>query len=290
MSAVHGAGKFGPQLFSYHDYRQYLRDVIHFKKSKQSLGSLRDLANAAGVSPAYLSYVINGYRILTESVFKKILPFLELTEEEVEYLQLLILVADSDELEVRSEALGKIQKFRSYRKLNPKETEVYRYMTKWYYVAIRELAMTKGFKADPFWIKNRLCFPLSHKEIKSALSFLIRNKFIEVSESGRVKVPKKKVECKGGVYKIALGQFHKQMYSLASESIDRISRDERMIMSSTIAIAAEDFDDLKKMIEESFQMLTAFQQRKEKSKKPNSVYHIGFSGFPLAKGNKKGGA
>ncbi|HEX4923811.1 MAG TPA: TIGR02147 family protein [Bdellovibrionales bacterium] len=276
------------QIYHHHDYREFLKSWLETAKATQSGFSLRGLAAQLGVSPAYVSYVLNGHRALTGALKEAWLPLLKLTPEEQRYFELLTVIADSNVPEERVRALQELQRFREYRRLNRNETEVYRYMTKWYFVAIREMASLPGFKLEPAWIQKRLCFPLSHKEILKAIRFLKRTGFIKVDRKGRVQSTEKKLECKGGVFKLALGQFHKQMYGLASEAIDVVPRDERFIMSTTLAIPAEQLDAFKQAVEESFERISKIQKSKTKTKRPDSVYQIGFMGFPLAKSPLKG--
>jgi uncharacterized protein (TIGR02147 family) len=271
-------------VYNYHDYRTYLRDHIAYEKSVDPQYSLRSLAKKAKVSAAYLSVVLNGHKGLSKKVMEKLIKVLELGPEEKEYFRLLMTIADSDVIEERVEALDKLQKFRRYRNLNPKETETYRYLTKWYYVAIRELATLPDFKMDVKWIAEKLCYPLSNAEITKALNFLTKYHFIEPKPDGTVTIPQKKIECWGGVYRMALGQFYRQIYGLASTSIETIPRDERHIIGDTIAIPAESFHEFKEILDDSLKRISKLGNSKAN---PDSIYHIGFLGFPLAKGKKK---
>ena len=274
----------GPSIYGYHDYRGYLRDLLAHAKKKQPEYSLRSLAKQAGVSAPYLSVVLSGNKNLSGKIMEELLKILDLNDDEKSYFRLLRTIADSDDAEERHQALDQLQRFRRYRRLNPRETEIYRYLTKWYYVAIRELATLPDFKMEPKWIQERLCYPLSQNEIMKALRFLVKYHFIEPKEDGTVEVPDKRMECWAGVFRVALGQFYRQIYGLASQSIETIPREERHIIGDTLAIPAGSFEEFKALLDESLRKISALGNAKEN---PDSIYHFSFLGFPIAKGRKE---
>ena len=97
------------------------------------------------------------------------------------FLEQLVILGTSDSHEARVDALERMKRFQAYQKNNPRETETYEYLTHWYYVAIRETAAAwPGFNLDPEWIQAQLAAPVSLKEIKDAVSFLIKNGFLKL--------------------------------------------------------------------------------------------------------------
>lgn len=273
-----------PNVFVYHDYRAFLKDQFKFWKDQKSKWSLRRLALAAQVSAPFLSMVLKGHKHVPATLLEKIIVIIGMRDDEAEYLRLLAIVADTDDPQKRIEAFGKVQSFRSYRTQNPKETEVFQYMTKWYYVAIRELAVFPDFKLDPHWIQEKLCFQVPIKEIQKAIDFLLEQKFFTVGADGKVQLAQLNLDCTGGVYKLALTQFYRQIYSLAYESIEKVARDRRYMMGDTLAIPESQFPEFKKIVDECFKRILDLKRKKSET---DSVYHIGFFGFPLAASKKE---
>jgi uncharacterized protein (TIGR02147 family) len=269
-----------PRIFKYHDYRTYLKDLLSHFKSKSDGPSLRDLAKTCGVTAGFLSLVMNGHKALSEKVMGDLVNHLGLNEDEKSYFRLLRTIVDSDKIEERQAAFNELQKFKTYKKLNPAESEVFKYLTHWHFVAIREMAALPGFKLESRWIKERLCFPLSQKEIEQAIRFLTKYDYIRVGADGSVKLTEKNIRCEGGVYRMALGRYYQQIYSLASESIERTAREQRCILGDTVAIPLESFHEFKRILEDCLEKIVRLENSKEG---PNAVYHIGFMGFPLAK-------
>lgn len=272
-----------PDIYRYHDHRLFLNELIAFLKETQPGFSLRSLAQKAGIAVGHLSMMLSGARALSGDALEKMGKPLGLTAAERTHLDLLRLFSESDSLEVRASALERIQRFGAYQRSNPKESETFRYLTRWLNVAIREMVSLKDFRAEPEWIVERLRKRLSLKQVEEALSFLVENRYVELTPDKKANLPQKTVKCFGSVFRLVLGQFHRQMLELASESFDNTSHDERNITGQTIAIADEDWPRLRNILDETITKLGDL----EKNEKPkDTVYHITFAAFPLTK-NKK---
>ena len=274
-----------PDIYGYHDYRVFLRDFFLYRKAMESSFSLRALCREANLASGYLPMVLSGLRSLSGKALAKLARPLGLQMPELSYLELLCTMADADSPQVRLDALERIQRFRSYRELNPREIEVYRYLTRWYYVAIREMTALEGFRADAAWIQERLRAKVPLKEIEQALEFLKSNGYLEVLPDGTAKLPQKDVQCVGGVYRIALAQFHREMLTRASDSLSHTSSEERTITGHTVAVAPEQYDEVKRILDEALTKIAQLPQ----SESPSSVYHVALAAFPLTKpsGGKK---
>ena len=183
------AGK--PDLFRYHDYREYLKDWLAFYKVSQSSLSLRSIASQAGMSVSNLSMILSGSRKLSSKILRRLAPALGIKRKELAYFEILVLLGNATTQEERVEAFERLNQLKVYRNRNRNESEVYRYLTHWYFVAIREMSGLPGFKAKAEWIQARLQMHVGLKDIETALRFLIENKYIEVGVDGKVCPPLK---------------------------------------------------------------------------------------------------
>lgn len=272
-----------PDIYRYHDHRRFLADLIAHRKETGAGFTLRSLADEAGVATSYLSMVISGTRALSGDALEKIARPLGLTAAERTHLELLRLLGESDSQEVRASALERIQKQNAYQKTNPKENETFRYLSQWLNVAIREMVSLRGFRADAAWIVERLRKRPALRQAEEALKFLVDNGYIELAADGKASLPVKALDCVGGVFRLALGQFHRQMLKLAAEAYDNSEIDERNITGQTIAIAQEDWPKLRKILDDTLKKVGDLE-RNEKPK--DAVYHITFAAFPLTKPTK----
>lgn len=267
-----------PDIFGYHDYRKFLNDWIEYQKVERRTFSLRLLAKESGLAVSYLSMMLKGIRSLNPKAVEKLVPRLSLSTNERSYFDLLIVLGNSSAQEARLDALERMKRFKSYRRQNPKEAEVYQYLTRWYYVAIREMAALDGFRADPEWIQERLRHRVDLKEIRQALDFLKSNGYLEVKADGTAIPPEKTLDCQGGVYRIALSQFHREMLNQAARSIDLVPREQRNLMGHAMVLDQGTYEQAAEIIHQAIEKIRALQP---KSLDGEAVYYTEFALFPL---------
>lgn len=267
-----------PDVFRYHDYRELLKDWLGFLKATKPGFSLRALAREAGFAVGYLPTVLGGGRPISSKALLKLIPLLGLNRTERSYLEALVAFGTSKSQAVRMDALERMKRFQSYRSSNPKEIEVHQYLTHWYYVAIREMAALPGFRLDPEWIQEQLREPVPLQELRDALEFLEKSGFIARREDGSIHLPERNLECTGGVYRVALSQFHRELLALASRSIENAQSSERLILGHTLATDAKVFEQACAILNDAIARIRALQPKESDG---GGVYHLELAFFPL---------
>lgn len=267
-----------PNVFNYHDHINFLKDYVVYMKNKGRGFSLRKFASEIDVATGYLSMCFTRKRRLSKNAFDKIILKIELNKREKEFLELLWLMGESESAQVRSQTLAQIGKYKEYSSLNREEFEVHKYLSCWQIVAVREMVQLKNFKNDPTWIKRRLRGRIATSEIKEILQFLIKNKFVEQHANGELTIADKVLKCFEGVYKLSLGDFHRQMLGLAAQSIEEHSRDKRLILGHTLAIDSQDFAKVKSILENAQSEL---EKLNNMNKNADDIVHISLAAFPL---------
>jgi uncharacterized protein (TIGR02147 family) len=261
----------------------FLRDWLAFRKASQPGFSYRLLAKQAGLASGYLPMVLGGKRPLSGTAQAKLLPFLKLSRSEQSFFENMVTLGTSDSHEARINALERMRRFPKFQKENKDDAESYQYLTHWFYVVIREMANLPDFKADPDWIQSRLEAVVPLGEIKIALEFLIQNKYLVISENQQVKPPEKAIQCSGGVYRVALAQFHREIFGLASRAIEAIPSEEREIQGHTVGLTEEGFQEAKMIVQEALEKLRKLGQAEKGSQ---TVYHLEVALFPMTKKGK----
>ncbi|MGE4131950.1 MAG: TIGR02147 family protein [Bdellovibrionales bacterium] len=276
MSPVHP-----PQVFRYHDYRAFLKDWLADRRAQRAnKGSMRKVCRAAGISPALLSLVTSGKRVLTEKMAKKLAPHLELSEAEQSFFVQLVKLSESTNLEERTKAFTRIKRFHAYKEGAKGELDTFKYLNKWYFVAIRELARHPKFQEDPKWIQQQLIHHVPAPEIRKALDFLLEQGFLK-RENGRIKQTERDIRCDGGVFQLSLNQFHKTMLELGTESIDNIDKDKRHLSGYTFMIDESSYAEVLKIIEEATKKIQQLEARDSKQPRSPKVFHTEFVTIPL---------
>lgn len=264
-------------VFRYHDYREYLRELLDSVKSKSSL---RKIAANLGMAPSMLSMILNQKRNLSLEQAQKISEYFKLNAEEKSYFEKIMIIADTEDHALRVKTLKELQKFNQYTKLNQNEIEVYKYLNKWYNIAIRELTALPDFQLDAQWIQKKLRFHVSKEEIKKSLVFLIETGLIELDAEGKVKRPDKHLKCMSGIYRLSLAQYYREMFELSAKAFDEVPREERNFASHTIAVPKQEVESLLKLIDE---FMAKVHAKTEDKKQADVVYQIGLQAFPISK-------
>ncbi|MGE0616060.1 MAG: TIGR02147 family protein [Bacteriovoracia bacterium] len=269
-----------PDIRSYHDPIAFLKDWFAYKKAAKGRFTVRAFARRAGFSSAFFPQVLLRKRPLTEKALEKVLPHLDLSPSEASFFRSLRAMGQSKDLQERSEGFHAIQNFRTYRRMNPKEFEVSRYFSRWFYVTIREMAELEHFKLDAEWISRRLVRTVPLAEIKKAIRFLKEHGFIEVvDKQGRVSTGDKHIQCEGNVYRVALTEFHIAMLALGADSLHRVEREKRHVSGFTIGMDADTYQKVTVLFEETMQKIRELSQANPSR---NAVYHVTMAAFPTA--------
>lgn len=271
-----------PNIFTFHDPIQFLNDWIGYLKKTKSLYNINFLAKKSGLSVSNISMILNKQRPLTEKSFQKLISFLFLTNEEKNYLNHLRIIDQSAEQDVRIESLNQVIKLAKSKSITSNDLKIFEYLTSWYKVAIFEIVNLSDFKLDAIWIQQRLIKRISIGEIEAAIKFLQDYKFIGQDDTGKWIQLKQDMDCRGGIYKLSLSEFHRQIFDLAHASINNVNREERLIMGQTMALSAEDFEEIKNIINNAISNINS--ANKNNSNK-SSVYHIEIAAFPMILNN-----
>lgn len=273
-----------PDVFRFHDYREFLTAQIAFLKSSSKL-SQRALAKKSNLSAAYLPLVLSGKRTLTAESLLKLLPHLGLDGEEKRYLELLRTLSESTSMESRYESFEQIKEMRGYRHLNPQEVETYQYLSQWFIVAIREMATLPGFNLNPQWIQSKLRSPTRLGEIRNAIDFLLTHGYVIQSPNGKITLPEKDLDCVGGIFRLALGKFHAQMLDVTRELMTHTPREERKLSGYTFAGSKEGFSKVRDILDNALDEIRKVEEKD--AKQTEHVYHVTVMAVPLTGGLKE---
>jgi uncharacterized protein (TIGR02147 family) len=270
--------------FAYLDYRAFLRDLFEEKKALKAGFSHRAFSRRAGLkSTNYLHLVISGQRNLTGAAARQFAKGFGLQKDEADYFCELVSFNQASTAEERGRAyerLGRFSKFRSAHQLAAAQGE---YHALWYLPAIRELAAREDFSDDPKWIGKALIPPISTAEAKKGAARLEELGLLVRDARGRLRQATEVVTTGSGPLGHQVVAYHRAMMERASESIDRVPREEREISSLTLCVSHDVLLRLKERIREFRKELLAIA---ELEGKPERVVQLNFQLFPLSRREK----
>ncbi|MGE0616638.1 MAG: DUF4423 domain-containing protein [Bacteriovoracia bacterium] len=270
-----------PDIFHYTSAATFLKAWTDYRRAKDRSYSARAVARALGYSMGYFALVFNRQRKLPAELLEKMLPHLGLAEHEVSYLRTLREKDEQDTLAGDQEFVQKAQRSKRYRRLNPREYEVYRYMSQWLCVVIREMVELRQKPHNIEEIQNFLIFETRRDEIRNALDFLIRNGFVEKAGDGTLRlINEHLIECRGDVYRLALARYHQSMLNRAIDAIEVAPRERRTLEGLTVGLSEAQYEKAQAILVGAIDQVMAMAQ--EPSAK-ESVYHLGVLAYPITR-------
>lgn len=258
-----------PIVYNYRQSHLYLADLLRWHKERGL--SMRNLAKRLNVSVSLLSLISKGKRPLTEENVDVWAPIFGWNAQEVSWIKQLVLLEHSP-IENKKQAIENLSRFNTYREQSSQEVLTFKYLKKWWNVAIREMSELPDFQEDENWIQDKLLFKVSLTEIRKALKFLNKHKLLAKYGDFR------RLDCMGDIYRLSLSTFHAQVLNKAVESIHTLPSEERYILGHTMTINKEKFSEAKAILEEALEKVTSLNA---KSDAYTDVYHFSFLGFPL---------
>ena len=263
-----------PNIFNYRQPQVYLADLINWYKSQNI--SLRNLAKKLQVSPSLLSLIAKGKRHLTEENVDIWAPYFEWTLQEVTWLKKIILL-ETASTEEKREAMKSMSRFKTFKEESSQEVLTFKYLQKWWNVAIREMSDLPDFNENEYWIQERLLFKVSLTDIRKSLNFLNKHKLLAKYGNFR------RLDCQGDIYRLSLSTFHQQILTKAVESIYKVNSDGRHILGHTLIVSKDQLNEVKDILDETLEKIAKLAEKADKKKE---VFHVALLGFPLTEEQK----
>jgi uncharacterized protein (TIGR02147 family) len=268
------------QIFDYMDYREYLRDFFKEKKQELHFYSYRLFSQRAGLkSPNFLKLVIDGERNLSKQSVYKFAKALSLARKEIDYFENLIFFNQSSSLEEKNLFLERLMKYRKQRDVRRIEEAEYEYYSHWYNLAMRELVCAADFKDDFKRLGAALIPSISAAEAAKAVKLLLQLKFIERRDDGTYAKTSPSLTTGAQIRSIAIANYHREMFRLADDGIDRFPASERDMSSLTLGISLSTIPVIKERLQ---QLRNELLEVAEEDERVERVVQLNMQLFPLS--------
>ncbi len=275
-----------PDVFAHLDYRAYLKAWFDARKKANPRFSHRMFARMAGHrSPSLLIQVIKGERNLGDETVERFSKAIGLDREQRDFFDALVEFDQAKTDAQRSAAWSRISAQRRFRDAQDLKGDGFRYLSHWYYPAIRELAQRPDFLPDPDWIASTLTPNISVAQAREALDELLELGLLVRSEGDMVVQGVDSVVTKREVANLAACNYHREMSKRAHDAVAEVDQDERYLLSVTVAIPAVLLPALK-------DALTEVQRRvldmcDSSAEDADQVYQVNLQLFPLSNRRSK---
>lgn len=270
-------------IFSYIDYRKYLKEYYRFEKETKSYFSYRYFSQKAGIkSPVFLKEIYDGKKNLSKKMIEKFTAVLKFSPKEATYFRNLVhfnQATTSQEKQQYYTILKEMVQTVEQHILNDKLLTFYE---NWYTSVIRELITQSDYDGNETRLAQVVFPPITQQEARESIELLIKLGLIRHEADGRYVQTKKDVTSGSVVVSHLIRNHNQTMLDLAKRSIEEVSVDKRYCKGITLGINRACYDLIIAETE-------AFKDRVigivNNCKDPDEVYELYLQLFPLSKKN-----
>ncbi len=266
-------------IYSYTDYRQYLKDYYECRKTGRSAISYRYLARKAGVnSSAFFKFIIEGKRNLTKQTILKTATALKLNDRETEYFENLVFFNQAKTVKEKDYFFARLIQHQKSMKAARVGEDYYEYYSAWYHCVIRELAVMLDVKED--WERlARLVKPrITAKQVKQSVQLLLALGFLK-KDNDRYVQTEPIVSTGYGIKAHQVIQFQIDMLKNAMEAFNNSSERQRLNSSTTFGISGGLYAQFVEIIRDFRSKLMELARHDEH---PEVVYQLNLNFFPVS--------
>ena len=266
-------------ILEYQDYHAFLSDYYEERK-RTSAFSWREFAKIAGfVSPSYLKDVCCGKTNLSKVTMGRVAEAIGLVGHQVEYFEAMVQFGNAKTDDAKKKLLEQMQSIAVDHKVRIVDKDAFEYYDSWKNPVVRELApLMPG--AMPGEIAKMCTQEISALEVRKSLAFLERAGFLkQIGENVYVQTEKSVEGSKEGL-PLAIRSMHREMGTLAVDSLDRFTAEVRNVMGVTMGINHETYERVVHELEECRKKITAIA---EECCDIRQVYRLNLQLFPLSK-------
>lgn len=270
----------------YQNYREIIKHEWLQRKRTNPRFSLRSFSLFLGVQPAFLSFVLNGKRNLSDEMTERFIKKLKFTESKAKIFELLVKIERAASPELKNKLLDALKQIDPSRnQQHDLLVEDFSLISEWYHFALFMLIDVDGFSWSLPAVAKSL--GITQKETVQALENLKHLKLIEFRPGQRPKKLQTRIILDHPNDGQSLKNYNLQLLELTRNAIEKPNRDERYIGNEMITLGKSQLPQAAEIFEECFRKIFSLSQQNLKEKE---VYQVAIQLFPLTqiqKGRKK---
>jgi len=273
-----------PDLFSFADYRQFLRTYYEFRRAQQPSFSYRFMATRLEIDPGQLVRILQGRLHLPQRALAATLRLCKFTPRDAAFFEELVRLgrsrngAEADRSRDRLDALRTVVP----RELEQEQSSFYGH---WRHAVVRALAgIARTVDGGEL---GRLCLPeQSASEASESVRLLEALGLLVRDELGCPAPAEAHVAPGQDVSREVLREWHAQVLSLAAQSVDRYDPSQRDISTLTVALSSKDLPLVSAWISD---LRRQVQARAGAAPSPDRVLEVCVQLIPVAMTGRGGG-
>jgi len=267
-------------VFGYSDYRAYLIEHAQAMQRKNARWSYGGWAKRLGLkTTSSITKIIQGQRNPGEQLTEALVQYFAFDPNSAAHFRDLVRLQrfkkDPRLCLLLAEKLP-VKSGRSTRLLKPAEFDR---LSRWYFLAIREMVKLDGFVEDPHWITHRLRFPVGRGDVRPVIRLLLKQNILARDAKGRLQCTDPHIHTVGDVPQESIKLYHEGTLDLAARALRAVAVEEREFGSETFVMKKSDMPRAKKFLREiKSEFLKSFE-----ADSGDAIYQLQFQLFPLTK-------
>lgn len=270
-------------IFTYTDYRKFLRDIYEDQRSSNFRLTYRTLAQTVGFNSAgFFTLIVQGKRNISDEMIPKFADAFGLKIKEKQYFELIV---HADQAKNQTQKKFYYDKAIALKriKFKIKAVEGHKFYDKWYYSTIREVLSFMEYKKETTAMARFLNPPLRPFQVSKAIKLLEELQLIKKNSHGVYEQCEPFLTSGDEVTSATLAKYHMETSELATRAIDKIPPEERNISTLTLALSKEGYEQV---VRKTRDFRRELMEISKNDAEKNRVYHLNLQLFPMTKKRK----
>lgn len=267
------------ELFSYMDYRAFLRDFYEGRKESNPIWSYRFMSGRLEVDSGQLVRILQGKLHLPPRAMGATIRLCGLEGRDAAYFEELVRYGKAKSRDESSRSLERLIALRGVDSapLSQDQADYYR---SWHHTVVRSLLGMAPFRGDWKTLAS-LCTPeVTAQQAQESVELLERLGIVQRDEQGTLRLAERHVSPGAGVPPQIVRQFQKDTIDLAKTALDNVPRQEREISTITMALSEADIELVQGWIRD---LRRRIQTLADSTRDPDRVFHLNVQLFPVTK-------
>jgi uncharacterized protein (TIGR02147 family) len=270
-------------IFSYLDYREYLRDHYNYNKSCHGYFSFRYVAGKTGLDASFYVKVLNKQKHIANTAISTLIQFLKLNKKEGVYFTTLVYFNKAKTADQESLYLQKLLLLRKS-SATLIENDLYEYFAAWWNVAIREELNILNFTDNYDDLASRIHPAISVQQARRSIKLLLKLGLIKPNDENILKPTHEFLTTNGLDNAKAVRAYQKMVLKLASSAIDLVPRDDRDISTLTISTSRNCLEAIRERLSEVRREIMEIIRQDQNTEE---VFQINIQIFPLTRNSSR---
>lgn len=265
-------------IYSYTDYRAYLRDFHAEHKARNPHFSYRVAARQLGVRSANTwTKILHGSVKINDKLFPRVVALLQLPAEQARYFEALVHYGQARTPADKRAWLEEMSRYAraTARKVQPRQ---YRYYARWYHSAVWALMSFYRFDGDYAKLGRILYPPITARQARETLELLVQLGLLKPRRRGRYKLVNPLITNSDEI--TAHQVFQLATMQLAAHALDKLPKPQRELSTLTLALNQKSFDQAMDHVRQCRRILLELART---TQQPDRVHHFNFQSFTMTR-------